>query len=177
MNCRRFRHQLFDYQEGSLPQRAQAAAERHLAKCVICRQMASRQRRVEQALADQFRRETDSLQLPPVVGHRVLAALTEKGGGLEQQGGKIVFWPGLAWRLAVAAGILLLAGVLFFPQAPRPEAPRPPPGTAAEGVSIHLSYVVPTYTFRREGGFVIDALTYQTNVVNERLGREFARAQ
>jgi hypothetical protein len=40
---------------------------------------------------------------------------------------------------------------------------------------VQLSYVVPTYTFRQEDGFVIDALTYQTNVVNERLPAQLAR--
>ena len=49
------------------------------------------------------------------------------------------------------------------------------PHLAGDGVSIQLSYVVPIYTFRQEGGFVIDALTYQTNVVNQRFPAELAR--
>ena len=48
---------------------------------------------------------------------------------------------------------------------------------AGEGASIQFSYVVPTYMFRREGGFVVDALTYQTNVVNQRLRVELARLE
>ena len=177
MNCRRFQHRLFEYLEGTLSPGAQAAAEKHLAECAACRQMASRQRHVAQALSDQLRREIDSLELPPVVGRRVLAALAEQRPNVDQERDKAVFWPRLAWRLAAAAGLLLLAGFFFFVQARRSGAPNPQPGMAAGGVSIQLSYVVPTYTFRREDGFVIDALTYQTNVVSQRFGPEFARAQ
>ena len=35
-----------------------------------------------------------------------------------------------------------------------------------------FSYVVSTYTFRKEGDFVIDALTYTTNVVHQTLWAE-----
>ena len=58
---------------------------------------------------------------------------------------------------------------------PARERVHPQPHLAQGGVSVQLSYVVPTYTFRQEGGFVIDALTYQTNVVNERLPASRAR--
>ncbi len=176
MNCRRFQHRLFEYLEGSLSPGTQAAAEKHLAECAACRRMAGEQRQVAQVLSSRFRRKTDSLQLPPVVGHRVLAALAEERPNGDRVRDGVIFWPRLAWRLAAAAGLLLLAGVFFLVQTRRSGAPHPQPGIAAGGISIQLSYVVPTYTFRRENGFVIDSLTYQTNVVNERLGPEFARA-
>jgi anti-sigma factor RsiW len=176
MNCRRFQNEIYEYLDGSLSRRAQAAAERHLSACAACRQMVSEQRRTARSLSDKFRTATDSLQLPPEFGHRVLAALAAEHSASNEQDGIVLFWRRLAWPLAAAAsGLLLLAGFFFFVRPPGPGVPRSQPHVAKNEVSIHLSYVVPIYTFRREGGFVIDALTYQTNVIDQRLPAQLAR--
>jgi predicted anti-sigma-YlaC factor YlaD len=177
MNCHGFQHRLYEYLDGTLSRRAQAAAEKHLSGCAACRQVSRAQRQIAQSLSGQFRRTTDSLQLPPEVQHRVLAALADQRRARGEEQGSMFAWGRFAWPLELAASVLLLAGVFFFARAPRsPMAPaqqRP-----AEGeVLVQLSYMVPTYTFRREGGFVIDALTYQTMVIDQRLPANPARLE
>ena len=176
MNCRRFQNDLYEYLEGTLSPRARAAAEKHLADCAACRQRLGEEQRVARSLADGFRRAVEPLQLPASVGRRVLAAMADEGRAARGVQGNVLFWRRLAWPLALAASVLLLlGGWVFLLRAPGPGGARPEPRLAKSDVSVQLSYVVPVYTFRQEGGFVIDALTYQTNIVNQRLQTELAR--
>jgi len=169
MNCHSFQHRLYEYLDGSLSPGAQAAAEKHLAGCAACRQVLQAERRVADGLSEYFRRTTDALQLPPEVQGRILGALGDERGARTEEPGKRFWWGRLAWPLGVAASaLLLLTGVWLYVRVPSPRTGPAPAAAAAAEVSIQLSYVVPSYTFRREGGFVIDTLTYQTNVVNER---------
>jgi anti-sigma factor RsiW len=178
MNCRRFQHRLYEYLEGSLSRGAQAAAERHLSGCVACRQALGAERETAQFMSGTFRRATDSLQLPAEVQHRVLAALAEQRPVRDQEQGSVFVWGRLAWPVALAASVcLLLASLYLFPWDSSRQTGLAQPNLAGGDVSIQLSYVVPTYTFRREGGYVVDALTYQTNVVNERLPAKLARLE
>jgi anti-sigma factor RsiW len=175
MNCRRFQLRIYEYLDGNLSPGAKAAAERHLAECAVCRQALSAERQVAQSMSGTFRRATDPLQLPQEVRRRVLAALADQRCASAEDQDAVFFWRRLAWPLGLAASVLLLlAGIFIFPQGPRPQTDSLQPHLAAGGVLVQLSFVVPTYTFRQEGGFVIDALTYQTNVVNERLPAELA---
>jgi anti-sigma factor RsiW len=177
MNCRRFQHRLYEYLDGNLSPWAQAAAERHLAGCAACRQALDAERQIAQSLSGTFRRMTDAVQLPPEMGRRVLAALADERRASGEEPGRVFAWGRLAWPLELAASVLLLAGLFFFARGPRPPTAPAQRQLAEGGVSIQLSYVVPIYTFRREGGFVIDALTYQTNVINERLPANPARPE
>ena len=177
MNCHGFQHRLYEYLEGTLSPGAQAAAERHLAGCAACRQAWQAERQVAQSLSENLRRATDSLRLPPEVGRRVVAALAEERRAPSERQDSGFWWRQLAWPLGLAASVLLLAGLFFFARGPGPRTAPPPPHLATGGVAIQLSYVVPIYTFRREGGFVVDALIYQTNAVNERLPAQLARLE
>ena len=178
MNCRRFQHRLYEFLDGSLSPGAQAVAESHLSGCAACRQTLGAERQIARSLSGTFRRATESLQLPPEVQHRVLAALADQRRAPVQQQGTVFFWRQLAWPVGLAASVLLLlAGVFLFPRGPGSHTGSPQPRLAAGGVSIQLSFVVPIYTFRQEGGFVIDALTYQTNVIDERFPAAPARLE
>jgi anti-sigma factor RsiW len=169
MNCRLFQNQIFEYLDGSLPPRAQVAAEEHLSACAACRLALSREQQTAQSLSDEFRNASASLRLPQDFGHNLLSALANERHARDEQPGIVLFWRRLAWPLvAAAAGLLVLAGALFLMRAPGPGMARPRPRSAGSGVTVQLSYVVPTYTFRQEGGFVIDALSYRTNFVNQR---------
>ena len=154
MNCRRFQHRLYEYLDGTLSPGAQAAAERHLTDCAACRQALGAEQQIAQSLAGQFRRTTDSLQLPPEVQRRVLAALADQRDARGEEQSTVFTWGRLAWPLELAASVLLLAGLFFFARGPRPPTAPAQRQLAEGGVSIQLSYVVPIYTFRREGGFV-----------------------
>ena len=175
MNCRRFQHRLYEYLDGSLSPGAHAAAERHLSACAACRQALSAERQIAQSLSEEFRQTTDALQLPPEVQRRVLAALADERRAPDARPSSVFAWGGLAWPLELAASVLLLAGLFFVARGPRPPTAPAQRQLAEGGVSIQLSYVVPIYTFRREGGVVIDALTYQTVVIDERLPANPAR--
>jgi anti-sigma factor RsiW len=178
MNCRQFQDELYEYLEGSLSLQDQAAAEAHLAQCAACRLAFQGERETARRLSNTFRGATDALRLPPEVGRRVVTALSQPRGAAEEPRIELCFWRRWAWPLAAAAvGLALLLGFFFFAQAPGPRMARPQPPLAGEEASIQLSYVVPTYVFRREGGFVVDALTYQTNVVNQKLRVEMARLE
>jgi predicted anti-sigma-YlaC factor YlaD len=176
MNCRRFQHRLYEYLDGSLSRRAKTAAEKHLSGCAACRQTLLAERQVAQSLCERFRQTTDSLQLPPEVQHRVLAALAVQRRAPAEEQATLFSWGRCAWPVGLAASVLvLLAGVFLHVRAFRPQLGPAQPHPAGSGIQVQFSYVVPTYTFRQEGGQVVDALTYQTNVVNERLPAEQAR--
>jgi anti-sigma factor RsiW len=178
MNCRRFQREIYEYVDGSLSPRAQAAAERHLSGCAACRQALIQEQQTARSLSDKCRRATDSLQLPPEVGPRVLAALADEHRAPGEHLGVALFWRRLTWPLAAAAsGLLLLAGFSFIARAPGPGTALPHPRSAGGEVTVQLSYVMPTYTFRQDGEFVIDALSYRTIVVNERLPASRARLE
>jgi anti-sigma factor RsiW len=178
MNCRRFQREIYEYVEGSLSPRAQAAAERHLSGCAACRQALIQEQQTARSLSDKFRRTTHLLQLPPEFGHRILAALADEHRAPVEHQGFALFWRRLTWPLAAAAsGLLLLAGFFFLVRAPGSGTAHPHPRSAGGEVTVQLSYVVPTYTYRQDGEFVIDALNYRTNVVNERLPASRARLE
>jgi anti-sigma factor RsiW len=176
MNCRRFQHRLYEYLDGTLSPRAEAAAETHLSECAACRWALEAERRISQSLSEQLRRKTDFLKLAPEVQRRMVAALAKEQSARESDQGIVFFWRRLAWPLGLAASVLLLAaGVFLHLRSSRQQTSPAQPRLAEGEVLVQLSYVVPIYTFRREGGFVIDAVTYQTNVVNERLPAQLAR--
>jgi anti-sigma factor RsiW len=170
MNCRRFQNELYEYLDGALSPETRAAAEQHLSECVACREKLKEERQVAQAMGGRFRRAPELLELPPAVGTRVLAALANESPEAAEEKASVFSWHRLAWPLALAASMLLLLGLwVTLPRVAGPGDLRAQRGAAGGEVSVQLSYVVPAYTFRLERGFVIDALSYHTNVVNERL--------
>jgi anti-sigma factor RsiW len=178
MTCRRFQNDLDEYLDGSLSPQAQAEAEQHLSGCVACREKLKEERQVAQVWSGRFRRATDSLELPPSASQRLLAALADEDSLKAQDQGHVFFWQRLVWPVALAACLLLLVGLsLLWPHVSRPGNPRVQRASAARQLSVQLSYVVPTYTFRLESGFVVDALSYHTNVMNESLPAHPGRAE
>ncbi|HUD82977.1 MAG TPA: zf-HC2 domain-containing protein, partial [Candidatus Saccharimonadales bacterium] len=75
MNCRHLQNELFEYLEGSLSRRAQAAAQRHLEECDACRQCVQEMQRTTEILSRRFRRDTESLTLYSNLQTRILAAV------------------------------------------------------------------------------------------------------
>ena len=175
MNCRRFQHRIYEYLDGALSPGAQAAAERHLSRCAACRQALRAEQQIAQFLSDKFQRATDALALAPEVESRVLAALARERNAPAREQENIFSWRQFAWPVGLTASLLLILASFLFVQRPGSPSGRTQPRLAKSGVSVQFSFIAPTYTFRHEGGFVIDTLSYQTNVVNEKLQASLAR--
>ncbi len=173
MNCRRFQHRLYEFLDGALSSRAQAAAEKHLTECDACRQAVQQQRQLAQSLSRQLQSSTESLHLPPAVQHRIKTALADTPASRHEVPSIHLLWRRLAWPLAAAACLILVSVIaaefVRRSHAPGDQAARSQPRGAPPAAFIHLTYSVPAYTFRREGTLVIDALTHQDIVVNATL--------
>ncbi|MGA2748423.1 MAG: zf-HC2 domain-containing protein [Verrucomicrobiota bacterium] len=173
MNCRGFQNNLFEYLDGALSSGARAAAERHLAQCEACRQVLRRQQQIAQALSERFHRDTAGMALRPEAQRRILAALADQSADRAERNWFAGLWPRLAWPAAITAGLLvaawLVAGFPFGPRAPRAVAARSSGRETGVAVTINISDCAPTYVFRREGNFVIDALTCQPRVAAQTL--------
>ena len=114
--------------------------------------------------------------LPPSVSRQVLTALADEHIADQELQGPFSWWRRLTWALPVAACLLLiLGGWVWLLRGTGPGGARLRQHLAERIVSVHFSYVVPSYTFRQEGNLVVDALTYQTNVVDRSVQTELAR--
>jgi hypothetical protein len=191
MNCRRFQNRLYEYVDGTLSARAQAAANKHLAQCSACRQALHQEQQVAQFLSDGLRQGTGTLCLRPEIARRILRAPDRiRRTDNESIGWS---WNRLAWPLAIAAYLLLLvtfwvinyySALPFLQSKASPGERLPSVDTAETGpihemetaqpdhrdihsaVSIQVSYRVPIHKFRREGNLVVDTLSYATVVAS-----------
>jgi anti-sigma factor RsiW len=180
INCQWFQDKLFEYLDGELSASAQSEIEAHLQRCEACRQGVQ----AHQALAARFRHETDSLVLRPEEKRRIEAALVDDSQGrdaaLRRPGRRsaptlpknetLPFWRRFAWPAAVAAALLVAAGLSFRrPFHARVQSTEARLAPAPATISLRFSSCEPTYTFRREKDRVIDALTCTPRVVEENL--------
>jgi anti-sigma factor RsiW len=173
MNCRRLQDKIFEYVDGSLSPRAQAAAKRHLEECDACRQKVNELQRTGQSLSIHFRQATESLTLSPKVTRRIMAAVEEESTSPAAIHFFARFWQPLAW-LGTGVALLLLSVFLVtgFPNGLRvrhrgtAESFR---GDSGAAISIRIAYCEPTYTFRSDGNSVIDSLICQPRIVEESL--------
>src|SRR5262249_39105408 len=74
-----------------------------------------------------------------------------------------------AWMPQTAAAAALLALTFFFVSRQQPKSEASNPKLPEHPIALEISYTSPTYTFRREDGFVVDTLSWHTNVVTETL--------
>jgi len=169
MNCQRFQNRLHEYVEGTLSTGTQAAAERHLAGCTVCRQAVSQEQQLAQILPERLTQGTATVTLRPAIRQSILMACESS---LAADGESVIsFWSRFARPLGIAVSSLLIVTFLlvsFFSGARVHEMKT----VRSNGrdihpiVSIDLSYHVPTYKFRREGNLVVDALSYETVVAS-----------
>lgn len=166
MNCRRLQDELFEYLDGELSHRAQAAARRHLEQCEPCRQIVQDTLRTSQALSAHFRRGAESLALDPYLQTRIVASVEKNStphGGLP-------LIPGF-WRSSVllGGGFVLLLTLMLIPRMRQTGASRSSTGNSGPVISLQISSCDPTLTFRFDGTYVIDSLTCQPRTVEESL--------
>ncbi|HEX5107551.1 MAG TPA: zf-HC2 domain-containing protein [Vicinamibacterales bacterium] len=100
MTCFEYDLQIDEYVEGTLPATRVAALEAHLATCSRCRAAAADFRTLRSAASTLERRNP-----PPEVWTRVVASIHESS---EQTGWFSWMLPGLTWRSAVAAAVIVI---------------------------------------------------------------------
>jgi hypothetical protein len=175
MNCKRFQDRLYEYVEGSLSPARQAAADKHLARCTDCRQALRQEQQLTQFLSERLRQDAETLSLHPEGRQRILTALQHKSAPPMDRQSIIHPWNRLAWPLAVAASLLLIATLLLIKhfssaRAPETKTLQSNGPDIHSAVSIEISCCVPTYEFRREGDLVVDTLSCETIVASGTLG-------
>jgi hypothetical protein len=167
MNCRGFQDNVFEYLEGGLSRRAQAAANRHLEQCPTCRQTVLDTQRTAQSLSTRFRQDTGSLVLCPNLQARIMAALEKKSAPPPAVPFVPGFWRLFGWLGAGAA--LILVSIVLVPEL------RLRHGWIAQSrgddsgpaISLTISYCDPIYTFHTDGQFVVDSFNCQPRTVEE----------
>ena len=166
MNCRHFQDELFEYLDGELSRRAQAAAQRHLEHCEACRQTVQDMKRTTRILSTRFRCGAESLTLDPNLQTRILAAVEKKS----TRPSAIPFVPGFSRSLALlGAGFVLLVALVLIPRMRQNEASQSLVGDSGAFISLRISYCDPTLTFRTDGDYVIDSLTCEARTMEESL--------
>jgi anti-sigma factor RsiW len=173
MNCRRFQNRLYEYLDGTLSRWSRAAAERHLARCAQCRQALRQEQQLAQSLSRELEKSAQSLLLEPGLVSRLETTLANAGCARSHAPVRPALWMRLAGSAAVATSLLaamvLLDKFVFRSRGPAPETSQGQSRHAPTAVSIELSFQKPTYMFRREGDFVVDAFSYNTNLVKTTL--------
>lgn len=173
MNCRRFQDNLFDYVDGALSRRAQAAAERHLEQCDGCLQALDDLQKSAQCLSNHFRQDTGSLTLSARARRRIMAAAEGEMAAPAAFALLLNVLRPLAWLGAGVAVLLVAAALAFGPWTRHKGAAQ-----SFAAISLQISYCDPTYTFSTDGNFVIDSLTCEPRIVEELLqlpGRQTRR--
>jgi anti-sigma factor RsiW len=168
MNCHSFQKRLYEYLDGTLSLWSRTAARRHLSRCAECRGRLARENEQAESLSEQF----DKLVAPLVLDHQTRARwegmLAEHPHPHARRNGfHLLRWSrGVVGVLVVAVltGILLFTKPFDRPQPPAPQMARAS-GNDSQTVAINLAVVTPTYVFRREGNYVVDALYFGTNVL------------
>jgi hypothetical protein len=169
MKCEWLQQNLNEYLDGSLSSPEKAAAEKHLAECGICRELARRESKFAETLTRRFGEAVEKVSLDPAAQRRLAMMLEQKFCAAHERAG-VSLWRRLALPFAATAAILLvvlaLRPVFFASDRPRSETPPAPAYGGSQDIHAHLSYYARTYTFRREGNLVIDAFTSDERVVD-----------
>lgn len=169
MNCEHLRETLYDYLDDSLSPSEQAAAERHLAGCLVCQEAVRRESQLAQSLFSRLEQAVETVALDPAA-QRGMATAVERKMAASRDRPLVLFWSRLALPFATAAVILMAAIWMEHHFIARRnshlETVRILTPADNREVLIHVSYSVPGYTFRKEGNRVIDALTCDTLVAD-----------
>ena len=175
MNCRRFQEHLYEYVEETLSPRQRASADRHLAKCGACCEAVRREQHLAQILSAGLEQDTEHLTLDEAARHRIAAALSDGTCRDTRAVGDSVVacWGRFALPVATAALVVIAtvwAGIFYSGvRRPRTETAQSGKGHIPRPITIQISYVVPSYIFRKEANLVTDVLSYQTNTISQTL--------
>lgn len=168
MNCRGFQKRLEEYLDETLSPWARQAAERHLARCDACREAVQRQEYLASSFSGHLKQSAGSLRLSPQLQARVLRAMTKPERGAGRAVGYDWWFLRPVWASAATLTLLVAAilGARHFGSAPAGSDQATRPSALISTASFQASVRVPAHIFRREGGFVTDALDYKTVTVD-----------
>ena len=168
MNCEHLQEILYDYLDDTLSPAEKASAEKHLLGCSACRQALQREVLLAQTLSDRLGQDVEKIAMDTNAQRGMVRAVQRRvAPPLERL--PFSFWSRLAVPVA-ASGLVLIGAIwigyrFFAGQHPNSISPVSLI-TRSREVPVHDSYAVPTYTFQREGGLVIDALTDDTRFID-----------
>jgi hypothetical protein len=171
MNCRRFQNRLYEYVERSLSASTQAAAERHLAGCSVCRQAVRKEQQFAQFMSSQLQQDTITLTLRPEIWNRILTAAEAKSTSPRALESITGLWNRFFRLAAVPVSLLLVVAFLLITHSPdtriyHVETISSIDHNLRPAVSIQIFYHMPTCKFHREGNLVIDSLSDEAVVVS-----------
>ena len=175
MNCQEFQDILFEYVEGTAPQKQRADADIHLARCAECNAAVRREKQVQQRLNSGLQQSVEALNLGSQERAQLLE-LFEASHQFSRHSQAQIFaelWVRVVAALGAAAVIAGLgvwvwrAGV--SPQISQETGPTPVTVQVSEPkptIQIRLPGIASSYTFQQNGDFVVDTFAEQTNFVN-----------
>jgi anti-sigma factor RsiW len=175
MNCQKVKDLMLEYAEGSLPRREHAEFEAHLAACDGCAEAMRREKQIEARLSASFRESVRTLSLGEQGHAKLLDALARPAKPAQPAWARILARRWIELTAAFGATVALLA-VLVWLGTQRHAQPRSQPlavetpsmqvPETRSTIQIRLPSVIRSYTFHRDGDFVVDTLVEQTNLVN-----------
>lgn len=174
MNCEGFQNNLLDYVDDALSPTQKAEAQAHLGECSKCRELIQDEWLIGQVLSGRLREAIENVTLDAQAQRRMADAVLKQ---LENAPEPTKTFASPSWiRFAIPAAALVLISAIWLGRGPRELPPKiaSSPAPAGFEVPVHVSYSATHYTFRREGGMVIDALTTDTRVAD---GTLFAKKQ
>lgn len=168
MNCERLQEILYDYKDDTLSPAEKVWAEKHLLGCSACRQEVQSEVLLAQIFSDRLGQAVEKIALDANAQRRMARAVQSRVANSSERL-FFSFWRRMAMPVA-ASGLVLIGAIwighrFFAGQHSDSNAPVSLT-TSSHQVPVHDSYAVPTYTFHREGGLVIDALTDDTRIMD-----------
>jgi anti-sigma factor RsiW len=169
MNCERFEERLYDYQDGALTPKDQAAAAEHLSQCQRCRELVQAEKAAAMNISKLLREKADRLTLSSRVQQEVLQIL-KRAPAQTRPFAALALLHRMLWPAAVATPILIaIAFLLLGPSrqaSHHPESVRSGDGASQKAITVQSTLISATYTFRADGDHVVDLLEYKTNFVS-----------
>src|ERR1700722_6187367 len=108
MKCQWLQENLNEYLDGSLSSPEKAAAEKHLAQCGSCRELARRESKFAQTLTSRLEEAVENVTLDPATQRRMAMMLEQKFSAAYERTG-ISLWRRLVLPFAATAAILIVA--------------------------------------------------------------------
>jgi len=167
MNCKSLNENLYEYLDGELSPLESAAVREHLERCSICRQAFQHEMDSGRFLSSHLERAVETVRLEPRLRQQIAQAI-EKNTAPPRRTFVSRPWMRLALPLAAAAAIVVAIICLkhgFHPSdSSTPHVPQVSTTPNSKEVLVHVSYCVPSYTFRRDGNTVVDTFDCEPRV-------------